>query len=434
MGLMTVETESRPLLAPARTATTPARPRAERRDLPPLLALLAEGVAFVVLLLDGGSATGRIARIALATTLTAVAIAAAARGGRRASFVLVAAGIAGVAAGAGIGVMHVVKHDVSSAAFAALVALPTGLALFAAGVVALTRSTHGRRRLLAIPGVYVVLQFLVLPLTIAVYGTNAPRTVLDRVTPADRGLTFVDAGFTTSDGVHLSGWYLPSHNGAAAVLLHGSGETRTSVLDHAVVLARAGFGVLMFDARGHGRSGGDANEFGWYGDRDARAAVNYLARRSDVHGGRIAAVGESMGGEEAIGAAASDTRIKAVVAEGALWRVPADTAWLAHDPAGLIARATNWLQAQVTGLLSGAPEPAGLRDALAATAPRPVLLIAGRDEIKGDRTYRDATPTNVDLWEMPDTAHTRGLATHPDEWRARVVGFLDAALAPASST
>ena len=159
--------------------------------------------------------------------------------------------------------------------------------------------------------------------------------------------------------------------------------------------------------------------------------MTYLEQRPDVHAGRIAAVGESMGGEEAIGAAASDPRIKAVVAEGALWRVPADTTWLAHDPAGLITRATSWVQAEATDLLSGAPRPIGLRDALVAAAPRPVLLIAGRDEIKGDRAYRDASPANVRLWEMPDTAHTRGLATHRDEWRARVVGFLDAALAPA---
>jgi uncharacterized protein len=199
-------------------------------------------------------------------------------------------------------------------------------------------------------------------------------------------------------------------------------------LDHAAVLAHHGYGVLLFDARGHGRSGGTANEFGWYGDRDVAAAIDYVERQPDVRGGRIAALGESMGGEEAIGAAATDDRIRAVVAEGALWRVPADTAWLPHDAPGLITRAMNWVQAQVTNVLSDASEPIGLRDAMVATAPRPVLLIAGKDEIRGDRAYRDASPENVQLWELPDTAHTKGISTHRAEWETRVVAFLDRAL------
>src|SRR5438045_978113 len=83
---------------------------------------------------------------------------------------------------------------------------------------------------------------------------------------------------------------------AAAVLLHGASSTRSNVLAHADVLARHGFGVLLFDARGHGRSGGRAMELGWYGDRDIAAAVSYLEARTDVARGRIGAVGMSMGG------------------------------------------------------------------------------------------------------------------------------------------
>jgi hypothetical protein len=57
------------------------------------------------------------------------------------------------------------------------------------------------------------------------------------------------------------------------------------------------------------------------------------------------------------------------------------------------------------------------------------LLIAGRDEIDGDRSYRDASPGNVQLWELPDTAHTQGLTQHRADWETRVVAFLDRALA-----
>ena len=67
-------------------------------------------------------------------------------------------------------------------------------------------------------------------------------------------------------------------------------------------------------------------DFGWYGDRDVNGAVQFVARQADVGNGRILAVGLSMGGEEAIGAAASNPRICGVVAEGATGRTAADRA------------------------------------------------------------------------------------------------------------
>ena len=140
----------------------------------------------------------------------------------------------------------------------------------------------------------------------------------------------------------LSGWYVPSRNGAAVVLLHGAGSTRSAVLAHAVVLADHGFGVLLYDARGHGRSQGRAMDFGWYGDLDVAAAVDFVAGRSGVQPGKIAAVGLSMGGEEALGAAACDPRIRAVVAEGATTRVAGDKAWLS-DVHGV----RGWVQEQL---------------------------------------------------------------------------------------
>ena len=37
---------------------------------------------------------------------------------------------------------------------------------------------------------------------------------------------------------------------------------------HARMLARHGYGVLLFDLRGDGESQGDPNGFGWDSDRD----------------------------------------------------------------------------------------------------------------------------------------------------------------------
>ena len=140
----------------------------------------------------------------------------------------------------------------------------------------------------------------------AVVATNVPRPRLG-ATPDAFGLEYANVSLRTPDDVTLAGWYVPSANRAAVLLLHGAGSTRSDVLPQAAVLARHGFGLLMIDARGHGDSGGRAMDFGWHGDSDIAGAVTYLSSRPDVASDRLAVVGLSMGGEEAVAPAARTT-------------------------------------------------------------------------------------------------------------------------------
>jgi uncharacterized protein len=155
------------------------------------------------------------------------------------------------------------------------------------------------------------------------------------------------------------------------VLLHGSGSTRANVLDHAAALAARGYGVLILDARGHGESGGQEMDFGWFGDVDIAPAVDYLRAAPDVAGDRVALVGMSMGGEEAIGAAASMPAVRAVVAEGVTGRVGAD--WLPMRPPGIgrvFSSVFYWVQERTAAALSRTAPPVDLRSAVVRTAPR----------------------------------------------------------------
>jgi pimeloyl-ACP methyl ester carboxylesterase len=288
-------------------------------------------------------------------------------------------------------------------------------------------------------------RFVVVPLAIvvtlvagysigyAVAATHVPRTTVGSVTPADHGLPYRDVQFRTGDGVTLSGWYVASDGEVGVVLLHGAGNTRSDVLDHAVVLARHGFHVLLFDARGHGRSGGTAMDFGWYGDADVSAAVTFLQGQPGIDGRRIAVVGMSMGGEEAIGAAAADPRIRAVVAEGATGRVAGDLSWLSDEYGwrGAVQERLSGLMFGATKVLTEAEVPITLQDAV-AQADVPVLMIAAgdvADEARAGRFVQSGSPTTVDLWVVPDAGHTAGLDTDPVEWTQHVSSFLDAALA-----
>jgi dienelactone hydrolase len=175
-------------------------------------------------------------------------------------------------------------------------------------------------------------------------------------------------------------------------------------------------------------------DFGWYGDQDVSGAVTFLAARPDVDPMRIGVVGMSMGGEQAIGAAADDPRIGAVVAEGATGRTAADQAWLS-DVYGVRGSFTEtWqglLEYGLTDLLTSAAPPISLHDAAARTAPRELLLITAGNldsERHAAHYVRSASPRTVTTWEVTGAGHTQGLATRPRAWAARVLGFLDRTL------
>ena len=55
-------------------------------------------------------------------------------------------------------------------------------------------------------------------------------------------------------------------------------------------------------------------DFGWYGNRDITATVAWPGTPSGCAGRKIAVLGLFMGGEQALIAAGSDPRIRAVVA------------------------------------------------------------------------------------------------------------------------
>ena len=150
----------------------------------------------------------------------------------------------------------------------------------------MTISPGGRvRRALYVLAGLLVAGFILFPISIAYVVTHvAPASV----PAANLGTAYEDVQFTTSDGFLLKGWYVPSKNRAAVISFPGRSGTRLQ----ARMLARHGYGVLLFDRRGEGESEGDWNVFGWQGERDLHAAVTFLQRpgrrRSGAHRGNRA--------------------------------------------------------------------------------------------------------------------------------------------------
>ncbi len=118
-------------------------------------------------------------------------------------------------------------------------------------------------------------------------------------------------------------FFLPAGSGRvpAVLLAHGFGETKNAVRPQAESLARDGFAVLTWSARGFGASTGQIGlDSPDYEVKDVEQLVTWLARQPRVlldHPGdpRVGITGASYGGGISLLAAAYDHRIDAVVAQ-----------------------------------------------------------------------------------------------------------------------
>lgn len=390
------------------------------------LAAVTGAIALAALVGAGGAPGWAAVRVLAVALVTVAALRAMRSESPRRGLAAIAIGVPGVAIAIGFA-PHLAKGGPLRTQVPMVGLTAAGLVLTAGGTVSATRARRLATRIGGGFAALVVLTTATFVVGPAVAATNPAYAELG-ATPSSVGLDFNDVTLETDDGVRLAAWYVESSNRAAVVLLHGSGSTRSNVLDEAVVLTGAGFGVLMVDARGHGESGGSAMDFGWHGDADIAAATTWLAGRPDVDPRRIGAVGRSMGGEEALGASGTNDVLRAVVAEGATARVAGDEEWLS-DRYGVRGTLTEQLEAAqdwVTDVLTSASAPASMRDAVASSDAEFLIITAGDvpDEGHAAAFIAAAGPGRVQTWTVPNAGHTAGLEVAPVEWADRVIGFL----------
>ena len=236
---------------------------------------------------------------------------------------------------------------------------------------------------------------------------------------------FKELTLTTNDGVKLAAWYAPPKNGAAIVLIHGATGSRENIRPYAHMLAGNGFGVLAFDLRGHGESGGGGNAFGWEGTRDVNAAMAYLLEQDNIEA--IGGLGISLGGEVLLGAASASPELKAIVSDGASHR-STDDYLILPSQRSLFRSWTTRLMYVSTHLFSGDTPPITMLDSIEGSQGTPLLLIAaGNDskEIDYNSRFLEAAGPGSELWIVPDVGHTGAYQRYPDDYMKRILAFFE---------
>jgi pimeloyl-ACP methyl ester carboxylesterase len=273
-----------------------------------------------------------------------------------------------------------------------------------------------------------IMYFGIRPLYAAFLFARPPRLRVSYFTPTNLGVTYEDVTLTSQDGVKLSGWYIPSRNKAAVILLHGHSGNRLGVLHQAEALVQAGYGILMFDLRAHGSSGGRRFTRSQAGVDDVLTAVAYLSKRPEINAAGIGVMGVSVGGLFALQAAAQTVAIRAVAADGpspaTLDDVPFSNS--------LLGRLNLWQERYFRRAIQwfGGHEPLPPNGGIMARLKdRPLLLIATGEGVEAAMAQRlaDAVETAV-LWQIPEARHAQGWHQRPEEYNHRLVAFFDAVL------
>jgi uncharacterized protein len=242
------------------------------------------------------------------------------------------------------------------------------------------------------------------------------------------------------DGVLLHGWKVRAvhPNGSWVLLFHGVADNRMGVLEHALILLNAGYGVTLMDARAHGESEGPIATYGWLERNDTRAILDTLV--ASEHPTHIFALGESMGAGIALQSAAIDPRIEAVVAEApfaSLREASYDYAGLqSHPLLGKTLFAPGaWVMLARGQALAGFPAADVSPERAVASRPFPVLLICDTADTtlpcRHARKIYAAAVGRKSLWVVPDAFHTAALGFQPAEFKRRVLHFFsDPSAAP----
>ncbi|GAA1354180.1 alpha/beta hydrolase [Saccharothrix algeriensis] len=256
--------------------------------------------------------------------------------------------------------------------------------------------------------------------------------------PADYDLPATELVLPLPDrkgSLHL--WVCEGDPDRVVVVGHGIGLSKSASLPHAKFLHEAGYTVVLFDHRNHGRSSQDASAFGLSArfTSDVAAVVDHFRGRAAHAGARFAVWGFSfstfpilyvpMRGRTPVAAIICDSG--PAVDTGPLFRNFLDTGAL-PIPAPFLVGPARWLVEPVFAGLSAAmvrarwPPPAERYDGIG------LLFLAGERDAIVPASAVGAVAARYPHAEhrvIPGAEHLQGVKADPDLYQETVLSFLE---------
>lgn len=259
---------------------------------------------------------------------------------------------------------------------------------------------------------------------------SSPARQPTEQTPADEGLDFQEVGFESTDGLVLKGWWVYKDNSSrAVVLVHGleGNKSGQQILRTASVYSGAGYGVLMFDLRGHGESEGKRTTVGYQEVRDVQGALSWIEEEQGFEPGEVVLHGWSMGGATVL-RSAPETGVAAVVEESGYADLPLLLRYRLPESSGLPSFFNPGIFLMAKLFLNFDPWAVKPEEDAARLAEEgvPLLIVHSTDDEVVPVEHAEmlaASYPDAEFWKIEGYGHVEAYS-HP-EYRQRLIEFLE---------
>lgn len=278
--------------------------------------------------------------------------------------------------------------------------------------------------------IIIVLLFIIgFSLFLASYSYKFKKEV-NKYTPAKYGIDFQEITIPTKNDKNLYGWWVPANNPnndnkPTIILIHGWSRNVDRTMSYLKKLHPAGYNLLVFDSRCHGKSDDDKFSSMVKFMEDIRAAIDFSEKMPNVDKNRVGVLGLSIGGAASIYAAALDNRIKSVVTGGAFAH-PTKVMEIEFKKRKIPYYPFIWFIFKYMEFRIGAKFDNIAPSNNIAKSDANFFLIHGINDTtvpieQADELHKAGQPDKVQLWKVKDKSHS-DCNHHPEFW-GKVLDF-----------
>ncbi len=250
------------------------------------------------------------------------------------------------------------------------------------------------------------------------------------ITPGEYGLRAVDKIIPVSDSIDLAAWFFAADSAVATVIvLHGFGGTREQQLGAAEMLLDEGYNVVLFDARGHGASGG---RYCTHGVRERYDLMRVIDSAQAAFGRDLplGVMGHSFGGSVVLQTMAIDKRISCGVVESTYSSLRAAVNDYAGSIPILSAPSVKRTSYRLAGQKAGFDPDSANNIWAARRITQPVFLSHGTEDERldfdnGERIRAALSPGLVTWRPVEGAGHNTVWQYGGAEYRADILAFFE---------